>query len=351
MIKKIIYLSNTRLDYSLNAVPIKGLRENNVQVSNIQVQKGVWGFVRALSFYKHNSKDSDMIMVGYNSQPLAFFMKPFCGKKIIYNAVLSEYERMVISRQLATRLSLKGAYYWLLDFLAVHSSDLILVESNEQANFFNKIFKVSKKKLYRNWIGSDESKFYYDSSIPKQEVFTVLFRGAFMPEAGVEYAIKAAKILEDKNIKFIIIGGGILLGKTRELISELKPTNLEFITDLLSYEKLRETMQGCHLSLGQLSDHDRLTRTIPHKAYESLVMKLPYLTAHSTGILELLIPNETCLTCNPADAESLADKILWAKDNYSMAEKIAENGFKLYQSTLKSHILAKNLLDRMADVS
>ena len=61
-----------------------------------------------------------------------------------------------------------------------------------------------------------------------------------MPEAGVEYAIKAAKILEDKNVKFIMIGGGILLGKTKELIKELKPANLELITDFLPQEKLRK---------------------------------------------------------------------------------------------------------------
>src|SRR3989338_10527495 len=129
MIKKIIYLSNTRLDYSLNSVLIKGLRENNVQVLDVQVQKGVLGFVKALLFYRRNPKDADLVIVGYNSQPLAFFLRPFCHKKIIYNAVLSEYERMIISRQLVRKLSLKGVYYWLLDLLAVHSADLTLVES------------------------------------------------------------------------------------------------------------------------------------------------------------------------------------------------------------------------------
>lgn len=350
MIKKIIYLSNTRLDYSLNSVLIKGLRENNVQVPNIHVKKGVLGFIKALLFYKRNSKDADVVIVGYNSQPLAFFMRPFCRKKIIYNAVLSEYERMVISRQLAKKLSLKGAYYWLLDFLAVHSSDLILVESNEQANFFNKLFKVSKKKLYRNWIGSDEDKFFYDSSVPKQDVFTVLFRGALMPEAGVEYIVKTAKILEGENINFVIIGGGLLMGKTEKLIENLNLKNLKHITDYVSYDTLRTMMQSCHISLGQLSHHVRLKRTLPHKIYETLSMKLPYLTSANTGVLELLTPNETCVLCNSADEKSLADKILWIRDNYSIVEKIAQNGYKLYQNKLTSRIIAKNLLNRIGTI-
>jgi len=350
MIKKIIYLSNTRLDYSLNAVLIKGLRENNIQVADIRVQKGVLGLAKALAFYRCNSKDADLVIVGYNSQPVAFFLRPFCRKKIIYNAVLSEYERMVISRQLARKLSLKGVYYWLLDLLATHSADLTLVESNEQVNFFNKLFKVSRKKLYRNWIGCDEDKFYHDSSIPKRDVFTVLFRGALMPEAGAEYVVKAAKILEDKNINFILIGGGLLLEKTQKLIKELAPKNLKHITDYVPYDALRTMMQSCHISLGQLSHHVRLKRTLPHKIYETLAMGLPYLTSANTGVLELLTPDETCLTCNPADERSLADKILWAKDNPQELEKIAENGHQLYQKKLRSAVLAKNLLNKIGEL-
>lgn len=346
-IKKILYISQTRLDYSLNAVLIKGLRENGVQVLNIHVKKDIFGFVRALYFFKRNSKDTDMVIVGYNSQLLAFLLRPFCRKKIIYNAVLSEYERMVISRQLAKKWSPKGIYYWLLDLLAVHSADLTLVESNEQARFFNKLFKVPKKKLYRSWIGSDEDKFYYDPSVLKQQTFTVLFRGALMPEAGVEYIVKSAKILEREDIDFILIGGGLLMEKTKKLIKELTPKNLRHVTNYVPDGILRNMMQSCHVSLGQLSHHVRLKRTLPHKVYETLSMKIPYLTSANTGALELLTPDETCILCSPSDERSLAAKILWIRDNYTKAEKIAENGYELYKKELKSHILAKNLLDRV----
>ena len=349
--KKIIYISSTRLEYSLNAVCIKGLRENGINVLGLYVQdKGVRGFMRALSFYRNNSRDAGLVIIGFDSPAILIFLRPFCRKKIVYNAFRSIYEGLIISRKLAPPFSVKAIYYWLLDFIAVRFADLTIVETNHQLNFFKKMFRISEKTMYRNWIGVDENIFFYDSTISRFDVFTVLFRGALMPEAGAEYAIKAAKILENQNIKFILIGGGILLDKTKELIEELKPKNLELITDFLPQEKLREIMQRCHLSLGQLSDHDRLARTIPHKAYESLAMKLPYLTASNAGILELLTPDETCLTCNPADAKSLAQKIMWAKSNYSIAENIAENGYRLYQDKLTSRILAKNLLDRVSNI-
>ena len=345
---KVLYLSRPKLERSLNSVCIKGLQQNGVEVVGFySAKKGFLVYFDAVRFLIKEKNNADAFVVGYDSPGFVILIWLISKKKIIYNAVLSVYERLIVSRELASKFSIKAFYYWLLDFVAVRLANLTVVETNHQADYFKKMFKISDKKISRNWIGVDEDKFFYDSAVTKRDVFTVLFRGAFMPEAGVEYAINAAKMFEDKNIKFIIIGGGILLEKTKELISELKPKNLELITYFLPYEKLRQIMQGCHLSLGQLSDHDRLTRTIPHKAYESLAMKLPYLTASNTGILELLTPDKTCLTCNPADSNSLAEKILLAKNNYPLAADIAENGYQLYQDKLKSYILAKNLLDRV----
>ena len=286
-------------------------------------------------------------MIGYDSPILAILFRVISRKKIAYFAILPVYERLIISRKLAGRWSPKRAYYWLIDFLAFFSSDLIMLETNHQIDFVNNFYFIPKERLFRSWTGVDGELFFYEPAITKASKFTILFRGAFLPEAGVEYVIRAAKILENKDVNFIVIGGGMLLNKTKKLIDELKPSNLKLITDFLPHKQLRRIMQGCHLSLGQLSDHNRLTRTIPHKTFESLAMKLPYLTASNSGILELLTSDKTCLVCNPADAQSLADKILWAKNNYSIAEEIAENGYRLYQSELESNLLAKKLIDKL----
>lgn len=348
---KIIYLSQTRLDYSFNVVLIRGLRENNVEVVGAYIRnRGLLGLFNTLSFYKQNRNNADVVIIGYDSAALVPFFRFFCRKKIIYSTFLSLYERMIISRKLALKFSAKAVYYWLSDFLAMHSANLILVESDHQAAYIRKLFKISASKMYKNYIGVDEGIFFHNPSITKFETFTVLFRGQFLPESGVEYAVKAAKILENEGINFIIHGGGHNAGKVKKLAEELNPRNLKLILNFLPTEELRILLQKCHLGLGQLSDHPRLKRTIPHKAYESLAMKLPYLTAYNTGILELLIPDQTCLTCNPADAKSLAEKILWAKNNYFRVKEIAENGYKLYQNKLKSKILAKNLLDKMSTI-
>lgn len=348
MIKKVIYITYTRPDYSLNASCIKGLRQNGIEVLDFYVKnRGISGFLKALSFYRSNYQNNDAVFIGCDSPALAIFIRPFCRKRIIYNAVLSVYERMIISRELASRSSVKSIYYWLLDFLAVNFADLTMVESELQVDFFKKLFKISNKKAVRSYIGVDEDNFFYDPLVVKFPVFTVIFRGALMPEAGAEYVIEAAKILENENIKFIMQSGGMLLDKIDRLVKELKPKNLELRSDFIPYPELRTLMQKCHLSLGQLSDHPRLGRTIPHKTYESLAMKIPYLTASNRGILELLRAGETCITCEPANAQSLVGKILWAKNNPQELDQIAKNGHELYLSDLTSRVISMRLLDKI----
>lgn len=349
---KVLYISRTRLNYSLNSVYIHGLRQNGVEVLRFKLPSGGLGsYLAALNFVRKNGLDSNFIIVGYDSSVLAVFLWLFCRKKIVYCAVLPIYERMVLSRNLAGRLSLKRPYYWLIDFLAFHFAALTMMESEHQIDYASKFYFVPKNKFIRSWIGVDEEHFFFDHEIKKNPQFTVLFRGALMPEAGVEYLIQAAKILEEEGICFIMLGGGLLLDKTKKLIEEINPTNLELKSDLLPYEELRGLMQKCHLSLGQLSDHRRLSRTIPHKAFESLAMKLPYLTAANTGILELLKDGETCISCRPADARSLADKILWVKNNYSQANMVAENGHEFFNRELRSAALAKNLLSKFTSMT
>lgn len=348
---KILYISRTRLNYSLNAVLIRGLKENGVEVAEEYIKnKRLSGLFRVLSFYNRNKANADFIIVGYDSATLVPFLRIFCRKKIIFNSVLPLYDRMIVSRKLAPKISLKAAYYWLSDFLAVHLADLILAESERQAINIHKLFKVPVSRICLSYIGVDKNSFFHTPSVEKFETFTVLFRGQFLPESGVEYVVKAAKILENKGINFIIHGGGFNSDKIRRFAQELNPRNLKLITEFLPVEELRNIMQKCHLSLGQLSDHPRLERTIPHKAYESLSMRLPYLTAANAGVFELLKEGETCIACKSADAGSLAGKILWAKNNPQELERISQNGYQLYQDKLRTDVLIRKLLNKIEEL-
>lgn len=342
---RILYI-NFDTSNSRDTVTISGLRQNGVEVVEIcDKSKRIKKFLKIRKAIL-NAGNYDMSIVGYTGNILVPFVRIFTRKKVVYNALASFYESMIISRE-AGKFSLKAIWYYIIDFLAFHSCSLALVESEAQKEFISRIFLLSKSRISVHLTGVDEHKFYYDPCVAKLSSFTVLFRGKFLPEAGVSTLIEAAKLLEDQNINIRIIGQGFLEKEIKALISKLKPKNLELITEFLPIEILRTKMLECHLSIGQLADHPRLERTIPHKAFESLSMKLPYLTAKNKGVLEILKEDETCVCVNPNDSKDLADKIMFLKNNPETLERISANAYGLYESTYTPLILGRKLLEKL----
>ena len=343
---KICYINLTKEIPSRDAVYLRGLKENGAEVVEIMNSSpGLIKFWRIFKRHRIIRKNYDIALVGYTAHILVPFVRLISNKKIVFNALGSMYEGKIISRAQASSRSFKALYWWLIDFLAFHAATLSLVESNAQKKFLQNKFWLSERKLLRAWTGADDNIFFHDAAIPKLPIFTVLFRGRFLPEAGIEYAIETAKTLKNENIKFRIIGSGPTEIKIKELLGKYNLENVEWIKEKLSPADLRNKMLECHLSLGQLSIHDRLQRTVPHKAFETLAVGLPYLTARNPGIMELLKENETCFFCNPADSNDLAKKIIWARENQETIKKIAENGNLLHRRELRPAILAKkNLL-------
>lgn len=345
---KILYISVTKPNSSVDGVYIQGLKKLGIEVQDYFFHN-IYGFRLFGKVYdcvrKH--KNSDFIFAGYSSPHLVIFTRLVCRKPIIYNALCSMYERMILSRSLASKFSLKACYYWLLDFLAVSIARFTILETSHQVKYFQKLFFLPESKFFHSWTGVDGNIFYRDANIKKFDEFTALFRGRLLPEAGGDLVVRAAKLLEQKPVKVLMIANGIELPKIQKLIAELKPKNLELITEFLPDAALRVYMQRSHISLGQLSGHERLLRTIPHKAYESLALGLPYLTARNPGVLELLKEGETCIACNPADPRDLAEKILWAKNHPNELDAIAQRGYELYQRELTSVNLAKKVFEKL----
>lgn len=301
-------------------------------------------YVRFARRFSQNKEYRDAVIVGYGLPLLVPIVRCFSRDKIIFNAVSSQYEANIVSRGSGKPWSLLACKWWLVDFISFHFSTKVLLESNAQIDFVHRFFFVPRKKLVRSWMGVDEKEFYYDPEILKNSKFTVLFRGRFLPESGILTVIEAAKKLEEDDIQFRIIGDGFMYKEVNSLIEKLAPKNIERIRKTLPFNELREQMLSCHISLGQLANHARLSRTLPCKLFESLALGLPYLTGRNAGVLELLKENETCFAVEPGNPTELAKKILFLKNNPDILKKVSEQGYQLFQKKLTSQNLAKEII-------
>lgn len=345
----ICYFGAYRLDSCRNTIYITGLRQNNANV--IECFDHSPGLIKYYKlFIKHWKirNKYDVMIVGYPGSFLMILLAKLISKKpIIFNAMTSLYEVNIISRERRSKHSFMAWRVWLIDWLSFKFADLVLVESNKQKEYLVKKFRISPYKYIRLFTGADDSDFYPDTNIKKNDKFTVLFRGKFLPEAGVKHIVEAAKILEKEGVNFLIIGGAGLEKEIKKQMKGLNLKNLELIIPRprLGIDELREKMLTAHVGIGQIENHERLERTIPYKAFESLALKLPYITGNSAGIKELLEDRKNCLMVNLADPKDLANKIMELKNSPELRKKIAENGYELYKEKLTPKALGKELLN------
>lgn len=343
---KICWFGIYKPDFSRNRIYIKGLKKLGVQIMECRDDSA--GFLKYLKlFWKHwqLKDDYDFLVVGYPGHPTVWLAKLISNRPVIFDALCTMEEGVVISRSQAGFLGLYATYIRFIDWLAVRCADIILVETEAQRDFFIKKFKGTHNKTKVLYIGADNDVFYPDQSIKNKSEFTVVFRGQFLPEAGVNHIIEAAKILENNKINFLLIGQGFLKEQIVHLINILRLSNLEMIlSEGVALDDFRKIMSTCHLSLGQLENHERLARTVPHKCYESMAMKLPYVTARTRPVAEILKEGESVVFVNPADPQDLADKILYLKNNPEIAQKIGDNGYKVYLEKFTPEKLAQDIL-------
>ena len=177
--------------------------------------------------------------------------------------------------------------------------------------------------------------------------FLVGFWGNFIPLQGVEYIVKAVKLLEKhQDIQFQLIGRGQTYNKAIKLARRLKIKNINFV-DRAPQEELPKYMQKADICLGIFGDTKKTQRVIPNKVYEAIAMKKPVITADTPAMRELFTNKKNILFCKIANAQDLADKILELKRNKASREKIAQSGYETFKKYAMPKFIAKNLLKEL----
>ena len=335
----ICYFGIYNPDYSRNRILIKGLRENGVEIIECQSDLGgVRKYFDLIKKHRAIKNKYDLMIVGFPGYQAMILARILTRKKIIFDAFASFYDSMVLDRKLVEKYSFSALYFWLLDFLACFLADKILLDTNEQINYFVETFKIKKEKFIRVFVGSDDKLLKPEKETIDKNYFLVVFFGSFIPLQGVDYIIKAARILENENVRFRIIGTKI---KSKYQNNDLK--NIEFL-DNVPYEKLSDYITRADASLGIFGDTAKAKRVIPNKVYESLAVGTAIITGESAAVRELLENRKNVLFCNLADGEDLAKKILELKVDSGLRNKISQNGYKLFVEKLTPKIIVREML-------
>ena len=340
----VCYFGTYTPEYSRNRILISGLRENDIEVIECQtVRRGFLKYIDlAIKHWKIRNK-YDVMVVGFQGIQAVILAKFLTRKTIIFDAFASIYDSMILDRQNFKSKSFVAKYYWWLDKISMTLADVVLFDTNENINFASKEFRIKKEKFRRIFVGADTDIFYPAKKENHSKKFKVLFYGSFLPLHGIDYIVKAAKLLEkEEDIIFEILGWGPEKEKIIELFNHLKPRNL-FFTGGIDKKLLRDKIVEAEACLGIFGNTDKTKRVIPNKVYECVAMRKPVVTADTPATRELFEEGELMFV-KVADHISLANAIMTLKNNKELADNIAQKGHQKFLKFATPSVLGKKLL-------
>ena len=133
----VCYFGLFRPDYVRNQALIKALRVSGVTV--LEVSDRSKGFAKYLRlFAKHWKVRSryDLMIVGFPGQSIVPFARLLTRKPIVFDALVSLYDSVVIERKQCSSASFRGRWCFLLDWLSARLATTILLDTREHAAYY-----------------------------------------------------------------------------------------------------------------------------------------------------------------------------------------------------------------------
>lgn len=341
---KILYFGTYDPNYARNWVLINGLRRNGVDVAECQEKPGRFNLIKLAVRYLFLDKDFDAIMVGFPGQEVMFLARLLTRKLIIFDAFTSHYGGYILDRQKYSKNSFHAKYYRFLDRWSCKLADLVLLDTQAHINFFIKEYNLPKEKFRRIWVGVPGEEMERVTTEREFDKFKITFFGTYIPLQGVEFIIKAAKLLESySDIVFTLVGSGQEKKKIENLAEELRLKNVIF-HGMLSLENLRQEMANSDICLGIFGTSPKAYLVIPNKVYEAVALGKPIITADTEAVRELF--NENDMVLIPAgNAEALAAAIVKLKNDSVLRDRLAVNVRQKFINSLTYQIIGGELKD------
>ncbi len=209
---------------------------------------------------------------------------------------INEYTKFKIRRKLITQ--------------ALKQSDVNIVKSHELKNKIDSLgVDTNKTKVIHN--GVDQKKFIRQKMAAARKTLNLnsadkycLFVGNFQIEKGLNYLVSAFKLIQDENVKLLVIGSGPLEADISQQVESLGLTDKIKFVGRVSHE-----MIPTYLSAANLLCLPSLREGCPNVVLESLSCGTPVVASDVGAVRDIISKPEFGVVVQPQDPDALAEGI------------------------------------------
>lgn len=353
--KKVCFFGIYDRDYPRNKVLIMGLEQNGYEISHCNVNpKKHKGFKKywllAKERFALKGKRSEFVVVAFPGHTCVWLARIlFPGTTIVFDVFLSLHEANVSDRKVHKARSLKGYRDYFLDWYGIRLADVVTMDTDTHLKVFQRKYGLNPDKGIRIFLSSAlpaiDADQLNNNNGKRADKFVVHFHGSFIPLHGVEFVVRAAKILEkEADIEFKLIGGGQQLEKMKELAPSLSLTNVEFLGRLPEYSEVLKRLEAADIMLGVFGTSERTGWVITNKIFEGMAFGKAILSADNPAMREIFTDRENIVFCRAGDPDDLAAKILELKQDPVLRQKIGTKALEVFREKLSPEKLIHDFL-------
>jgi glycosyltransferase involved in cell wall biosynthesis len=370
---RVLYWGAYDAAYVRNRVIIDGLRLNGVDVveCNVPLWSGTadkvrnagkgwlnpklplrmaWAYTRLLVKYVAGGR-YDILFVGYAGHIDVFparVLSWLSRRPLVFDAFLSLHETVVDDRRLVAPDSMLARVLFRIDKVGCAMADLVLLDTQANVEYFADKYDLPRERFLRVWVGADP-KYHLIDAVARNEMFTVLYLGGFIPLYGIEHIIRAAWLLrERRDIQFEFIGDGQTCEEMRELAAELELTNIHWGPRWLPPEELAQRIAAADVCLGIFGTSPKARRVIPTKVYVALAMGKPLITEDSPAARELRRDGKDAWLSSPVSPGALSLTIAELLQSPALRDTLSRTPDDLLDDRISLGSIAHDLVQSLA---
>ena len=214
-----------------------------------------------------------------------------------------------------------------------------LLLNNKENKLFEKGYGVNPEYIYNSHLGYYEMLHMYGNKTLKKQNY-ILFFGRISPYKGIEYLLKAMRIVHKvlPETRVIIAGKG-------EYNFDLEPYKhldyIEFRNKFMELDELADLIRGAQFTVCPYTE-----ATQSGVVYSSFALNTPVVATRVGGLPEMIDDGETGIIVPPCDEQSLSQAII---DLLSDSVKLAGMTKNIEASANKGkgswHVIANEYLE------
>lgn len=179
-----------------------------------------------------------------------------------------------------------------------------------------------------------------------QDKFVITYVGAHGVANHLEQVLDTAKLLEDTNVQFLLIGQGMEKNRLKQTAKDMNCKNITFL-DPVPKKEVFKYILASDMGASVLKKVDTFKTIYSNKTFDYMSCKRPILMAIDGVSRELLENADAGIFVEPENPADFANKIRIYLNNPTLIKEQGENGYNYAKKYFDRDELAKEYVSKM----